>query len=277
MISTKKVICVLLLLNLVFLAGCGPSLSFLKQQEQGLYPTTADSPNTKWICRELDMFFYMFEYEKYMIGTYEVDFLSYRVLATFEFDELNINFYSSTDVSTSEYSNSMVHCERILCGYIYSNYFFDKDTETIVCSIRNSMSVNEEVIPEELTFEKVGVIELNQNVRWYAQELDMYLDSFLDVNGYYRGEIMLGEVKQYVNALEVGNNGYFLLSIENGKLNKLKSGTTSPLIYMYFETENDQITAIVCDSYLSKTEAFPYWSYKDSIITFKTLSAEDKK
>ena len=159
MISAKKVIiCVLLLFCFVFTTGCAPNADFLNKREQGMYPTTADFPNTKWICRELDMVLNVFELTEYMVGTYKVNPESYRAVVSFEFDQIQINFYSSTDVSKSGNSNSMVHCEPILCGHIYGTYFFDKETETIVCSISNSMSVNAETIPQELTFEKVGVI-----------------------------------------------------------------------------------------------------------------------
>ena len=277
MISIKKVIiCVLLLFCFVFTTGCVPNTVFLDQREQGVYPTTADFPNTKWICRELDMVLNVFELTEYMVGTYKVNSESYRAVVTFEFDQITINFYSSTNVLKSGNSNSMVRCEPILCGYIYGTYFFDKETETIVCSISNSMSVNAETIPQELTFEKVGAIQLEQEYRWHAQKLDMYLDSFLGVDGYYSGEIILEGDTLYINALEVGNNNYYVLSIENDKLNNLKLGTTSPLIYMYFEIENDKITAMVCDRYLSEIEAFPYWPYSDTIITFTPSPKSEK-
>lgn len=266
MINTKKVImCFILLFCLVLTTGCAPTNKFLSEKKQGMYPTTSDFPNTKWICRELDIVLNVFELTDHMVGTYKVNSESYRTVVSFEFDQIQLDFYSSTEVSKSENSNSMVHCEPVLCGYIYATYFFDKETETIVCSIYNSMSVDSETIPQELTFEKVGVIQLEREYRWHAQELDMYLDSFIGVDGYYSGEITLGDEKIYINALEVGNNNYYALSIENGILNKLKPETTSPLINMYFQIENDRITAIVCDDY-SAVE-FPYWWYEDTIIT----------
>lgn len=275
MISEKKVIiCFLLLFCLVLATSCVPNANFLSQQEQGMYPTTADFPNTKWMCRELDMVLNVFELTEYMVGTYKVNSESYRAVVSFEFDQIQIDFYSSTEVSKLENSNSMVHCKPILCGHIYGTYFFDKETKTIVCSISNSMSVNSETIPQELTFEKVGVIQLEQEYRWHAQELDMYLDSFHGVDGYYSGEIMLEGEKIYINALEIGNDNYYSLSMENGALNKLNPGTTSPLIYMYFQIENDKITAIVCDRY--SAEAFPYWKCENTIITFIPLLSDIK-
>ena len=268
MISEKKVIiCFLILFCLVLTTSCVPNADFLSQQEQGMYPTAADFPNTKWMCRELDMVLNVFELTEYMVGTYKVNSESYRAVVSFEFDQIQIDFYSSTEVSKSENSNSMVHCNPILCGHIYGTYFFDKETKTIVCSISNSMSVNSETIPQELTFEKVGVIQLEQEYRWHAQELDMYLDSFHGVDGYYSGEIMLEGEKIYINAFEIIDN-YYLFSIENGDWNNLKPGTVSPLIYMYFQIGNDKITATVCDKYLSEHHSFPYWRYEDMIITF---------
>lgn len=274
MVHIKKMIYALLLICVVFLYGCGPSLEFQYKKAHGLYPDASDFRDTKWICRELDIVLNVFELTEHMVGTYKVNSESYRAVVSFEFDQIQLNFYSSTEVSKSENSNSMVHCEPVLCGYIYATYFFDKGTETIVCSINSSMSVNSETIPQELTFEKVGVIQLEREYRWHAQELDMYLDSFIGVDGYYSGEIILGDEKIYINALEVGNNNYYALSIENGILNKLKPETTSPLINMYFQIENDRITAMVCDDY--SAEAFPYWWREDTIITL-TYSADNIK
>jgi hypothetical protein len=110
-----------------------------------------------------------------MVGTYKVNSESYRTVVSFEFDQIELNFYSSTEVSKSEDSNSMVHCEPVLRGYIYATYFFDKETETIVCSIYNSMSADSETIPQELTFEKVGVIQLEQEYRWQLESLQLCL------------------------------------------------------------------------------------------------------
>lgn len=270
-IHRKKVVCALLLLCTVLLSSCGPSLDFSNKKKQGIYPDTSDFPNTQWVCREIDMCFYMFSHEEdYLIGTYEVDDVSYRVVATFEFDELNFELYSFTEFSISDLSNSMVHCNRILDGFIYTKYSYDKNANTIVCSIQNFEGVNQEAIPQTLTFEKVGSIAQSPSMRWYSQEIDLYLDSFVDVNGYFRGEIVIGGENCYVHALEIGNNNYFMLSIENGKLNNLRVGTTSPLILMYFEITDNQIIAKVSDEYLSNPDAFPYWSF-DGIITFKPL------
>lgn len=266
-----KSVSLLLLICVFALCACGPSSEFLSKKQQGLYPTTADFPNTKWVCKELDMSFCMFGYEEdYIIGSYVIDDVSYRVVASFEWDEFNFEFYSFTDFSPSMHSDNMVNCDRILCGFIHTKYSYDKDENTIVCSIQNYDAVAEESIPKVLTFENVGLIAQNSNMCWHAQEIDMYLYSFSNVDGYFRGEIVIGGEKCHVHALEIGNNNYFVLSIENGKVNNLRSGTTSELIRMCFEITDDEIIAKVSDEYLSSTEAFPYWSY-DGVVTFNRL------
>ena len=273
-IKFLKPICLLLLFCTFTLNSCGPSLEFQHKKSQGLYPDTTDFPCTKWHCNEIDMEIYMLGFgETTIIGSYIVDDNVYRVVAYFEWNELIFNFYSNTLISSSQHSNSMVHCERISSGHILSAYSFDKSTETIVCSLRNYKPVASETIPETLTFNNVEAIAQNPDTRWYAQEMDMYLDSFTDANEYFRGEIFIDGKRCSVHAFEMGNNNFFMLSIRNGEVNNLLPNTTSMLIPMYFEISENQIIAKVSDEYLSNAVAFPYWSYDDIIITFKPLVA----
>ena len=265
----KKLICVILLLCYVLLCGCGPSTAFLRKKSQGVYPTAGDFPNTKWVCREIDIQIYMLERdERYMIGVYTVDGKSYRVVASFWFDEFNFEIYSNTQIAQSEYSNAAVSCNRQSCGFIYSNYSFDKENETLVCSLRNYKPVHQELIPQTLTFEKVGNIAQHSDARWCAQSMEMYLDSYSDIEGYLRGYISIEGETYYIHAFEIGNNDYYMLSIENGRINNLISGTTSPLICMYFERDAEQMIAKVSDEYLSNKEGFPYWPYGEKEIVF---------
>lgn len=270
----KKTLCFFLCIWSLLLCGCAPSLKFLREKEQGLYPDTSDFPNTKWECRELDMYFYMLDYnEDYMIGVYTVDNVSYRVVGTFRFNQLSFEIFSHTQISLSEYKGdddiSMVNCERISCGYINTNYSYND--ESIVCSLLNYQPVDGEVIPTTLTFDKTESITKNVDTCWRAQELDMYLNSLTDVSGYFTGEIVINEEKHYIHAFEIGNNNYYMLSIENGKINNSIPRTTSPLICMYFEVHENQIIATISDEYIVSSVMFPYWEYNGATITFKPL------
>jgi len=271
----KRIVSVILLLCFVFLCSCGPSLKFQWLEKRGFYPTAKDFPNTKWVCREMDMSIYMFDYdESYMIGTCKIEDVSYRVVAWFFYGSWTFELFSSTEILVSEHSTSMVNCNRLSFGHIYTDYRFDKGTNTIVCSNVNYdiINIKEETIPQSLTFDKIGLIAQETNMRWYANEIDMYLDSFNDIDCFFRGEIVIDGKKCYIHALEVGNGAYFMLSIENGKVNNLLSGTTSELIYMSFEIKEDQIIAKVSDEYLTEPYRFGDWPYGDVIITFTPSS-----
>ena len=257
---------IVLLCFSVLLSGCAPSLRFLHEKKRGKYPDTGDFPNTKWACQEIDLVIYMFDYsERYMVGTYSVKDVSYRVVATFEYASFNFIFYSSTEIAPSENDSSMVHCNQIPAGFLYTNYSYQKDTETIISSVVNCEQVDGETIPNTLTFQKAGTITQSKEMRWNAEELDMYLESFSDVDHYFRGEITIDGERCYIHAFEVGNNHYYMLSVENGKINRLKSGTVSPLVRMSFEISEDRIIATVSDECILRQEAYPYWGDQKTI------------
>ena len=269
--KVRMFICFLLCASMLLLCSCVHSQKFLHDKEQGKYPTAANFPNTKWICNEIDLWFYMFDYdESYMIGEYTVNDKTYRAVGTFEFKELDFDIYSDTKITESKLDESVadksVSCERVDAGFIYTNYLYENDK--ITCSVRNCGSVDGETIPEVLTFENVGTIAESVANRWYSEELDMSLESFNDAEGYLRGEIMIDGNKCFVHALEIGNNNYFTLSIENGTINNLKSNTVSPFCRMYFEYTDNGIVAKVSEEVLSNAESFVYWEYDVRTVTF---------
>lgn len=261
-----------------FLCGCGPSLDYLQKKEQGLYPDTSNFPNTKWECREIDMFFCILDYEEpYIIGEYTVNDICYRVVGSIEFGRLDFDIYSSTQVSLSKYSldNSgefFVHCERVPSGHIYTSYLYENGT--ILCSLINYQSAEGENIPSTLTFDQTALIAQDADARWYAEELDMYIESFRDVDGYYKGEIGIDGKKLFIHAFEIGNSNYFMFTIENGTINNLRAGTTSSLIYMYFEKNDNKIVAKITDSYVLNHVAFPNWRYDGVAITFSRVNTD---
>lgn len=262
---------ILLCVSIVLLNSCVPSREYLENKEKGLYPDASDFPNTKWSCREIDMSFYMLDYaESTIIGEYTVNGENYRIVGVCEFSELNFSIYSSTQIDLSitldELGNPFVNCEQILSGYLDTNYKYQN--ESIVCSIRNSQAVAAEIIPSTLTFEKVQMIAQQPSVRWCAQEINMYLDSFSDVNGYLKGEMVFNGKKCFVHAFEIGNNGFYRVSIENGIFNNLISKTTSPLVDMYLKITGDKMVAIISEEVISNPECFPYWEYEGAMITF---------
>ncbi len=269
--KNSKIICLItLFICVTMLCSCVVSPEFLRKKEQGFYPDASDFPDTKWICREIDMCLYMLDYgEDYIVGNYNVNGKSYRVVASFSSisNSLDFDLVTSTEVSTSEKSDEALHCERISGGKIYTEYIFDKDSKTIVCTV-NNYDLDENVsIPDTLTFEKAGEIAKERTARLTAQDMDFYLYMYSDIDCYLKGEISIDGIKNYIHAFEIGNSNYYMLSIENGKINNLISGTSSPLICMYFEKNGDQIIARIDDEQLYTPGLYPDWpTNKYSVI-----------
>ena len=244
----RSAVCFLLCFCLLFLSGCGPSLAWQRGKKQGLYPETKDFPNTKWVCRELDLYFCMFANgERKMIGEYVNEGKSYRVVAEIGlYDCLTIDLISTTNVSPSEHlGEPLVSCETVTHCEIHTHYIYQNNS--IICTVSGYEPEVGESIPETLTFDCVGTIAAQPSERWYCLERDMYLDAFSDVNGYYRGEIAIDGKRVLLQACEIGNSGYFVFSIANGITNNYREGTTHPITYMYLEISEEQIIAKVSD------------------------------
>lgn len=274
--SIKRIaIALLLCISFVSLSSCIFSPGYVINQAAGLYPETEDFPYTKWTCREIDLSINMFGYaERTMTGTYRVDGTPYDVIANFSFGAMEFWFYpSGNDSADSGFSRTEENC----CGSINTTYQYNKKEGTIVCSRFGGSPVKDETIPETLTFENVGTFAQTPATRWIAEGVDgleMYLDSFDDINGYFRGKMVIDGKKNFIQAINVGDNDYELF-VENGKINNSREGTTSPLINMTFEIGEDRILAKVyrpSDSDLTKYE---YWTYGDITVTFKSQTVQN--
>ena len=264
---------VLICLSSVLLSSCVPSLSYQIKKKNGFYPETEDFPYTKWTCREIDLSINMFGYaENIMTGTYRGEENVYYVIANFDIGSLLIDFFPSENVpGDPEY---FPEYRWRPCGHVGMEYYYDKTEKTIVCSHAGSSSLKDETIPETLTFEKTGTFAQTPTTRWVAEGVDgleMYLDAFDDKNDYYRGEIVIDGKKNFVQAVGIGNN-FYQLFVENGKINNLKEGTTSPLVNMYFEMHDGEILATVCAKDFELT--YTYWTYGDVTVTFKSQNVQ---
>ena len=195
-------------------------------------------------------------------------------MGDFFYGELNFEIYCSTIVTSSEYMDkngtSFVECEQVSAGFIYTDYQLKEGS--LVCSVRNYDIVTRESIPKTLTFDKVGSIAQQPSARWYAQELDMYFDTFSDIEGYVRGETVYDGKKCFVHAWEVGNDNLYNVFIENGIFNNFKSKTTSPFINMYLEVEDGKIMARISEEAVTNQQVFHYWNYDGAILTFLPYS-----
>ena len=77
----KRLLCVLLCASILALSSCGiPSREYREGQKKGWWPYhEQDFPNTKWVCRELDLYFSNFTGNDPMIGEYVSNEETYRL------------------------------------------------------------------------------------------------------------------------------------------------------------------------------------------------------
>lgn len=258
-----KIPCLLLVLvclSSVLLSSCVLSDEYLRKKAEGIYPDTADFPYTKWTCREIDLSINMFGYgEHTMIGTYQVDGTSYHVVSHFGFDTFDFYFYPVGEECIT------------YCGAIFTEYYYDKAESVLVCSPSEmSEPAKNETIPKTLTFEKVDTIANTATTRWVAEGVDgleMYLDSFSDVDGYFRGEMVVEGEKRIIQAMNTKNNEY--------ELNFEKFGTSHSLITMYFVMSDGKILATTGGTCDQNPGAYPYWEYGKISITFRPQTVQN--
>ena len=209
----------ILLCLFALLCGCGP-IGLQRKERQGKLPFQWEFPQTKWVCRELDFVIYTTDLRRnLMVGTYVEGDTTYRVVANLSrYDgSVYMDFYSTTDCFelVSGNTNRTEFYERVYAGEIRARYTYEKETETIVLDCRSVKLVNGETIPKTLTFDRAGTVAETPKTRWVADELDLYLDAYSDVDVYMKGEITLDGETDPVYAFETGNGNYYEVYVGN--------------------------------------------------------------
>ena len=262
----------LIIANIFSLFSCAPGLSFkyyeyLRMKEEGYYPEPSDFPDTKWVCREADMYFRMFAFGDYtMLGEYSINGETYIVRASIMYSQLYFSFYSDTDLGVAN-NLSFEHINYYEVGFLNTEYIYEDGI--ISCKIINSDDVIWHYKGDTITFENSEKIAQEPISCWYCEELDMHLEFFDD--GYCKGSMIINGDSNYVHAIEFGDSGYYMFSIENGKINNLKENTISPLVNMTFEYSENQIIATVVDETIDLL-TYPYWSQENTVFIFNRIN-----
>lgn len=178
----------LLLLCAVFLlSGC---ITFRMKTVDDAF--IYEFPETKWVCREADIVLYQLRGNAGgTLAFYTVDGVTYRGDAYFN-NRRRLSF------SIAFYPPDAEIGAKSFCS-LSGGFHYDEEAGALVCSDvqRYRWTDDGETVydpfPETLTFDCVGKISEveTRDARWVADEMDLYLDSFAGVDGYYRGEIVL--------------------------------------------------------------------------------------
>ena len=253
------------------LCGC-PSPIYFLLDTAGYYPGTEKFPNTRWKCQEVDMYFDMFDCgELYMIGEYTVDDKTYRAVVYFFMGGVDVDLCASTDMLESTFLNedgvAYKKCERNVIAELDASYLYKNG---VIVFERLTVLSDFDIWHYEgdtLTFEKVDAIAEEPSVRWRCEEIDMYIDSFSDTPGYYKGEITMDGEKVVVQGVELGNGNYYMFRL-NEKYNDVQGWNSDYLVCAFFEYTGGKIIAYITDEVCDSPLVYDNWTYSGTTLTF---------
>ena len=117
-----------------------------------------------------------------------------------------------------------------------------------------------------LTFEMAGAIAQEPEARWYCQEIDMYIDSFSDVDGYYKGE-MVGE-NGYVYQIHANLfPGFSYYGFSYKSTSSYAKAPAEALVAIQLELVDDRLVGKIVK--YDNAQALDYvWPYDVETVTF---------
>jgi len=266
-----RLISALLLLSCVIvmfssLIGCGPNAGYLQSEKEGKFPTSDEFPLTKWVCREKNLYFCMLDgREGEMTGAYSDGETTYTVTASVLYGSLVFAVSPREKADASPSDDTFRQAPQDVAKTVSTLYRYENDQ--IICTVRNSeMTVFSE--GDTLTFVAAGRIAQMPEARWRCEETDMYLDSFTDADGYFRGEIVLGEKRHSVQAYRRHGDHYYRLSLNVNGVTATADAYPYALVNGYFSMEENKIVCHLSDEHLLSPDQYPYWVYSGVTLTF---------
>ena len=285
----KRLFCLffsLIIICVFVLNGCGIVFGFsaLKElkkyqsmQAEGYYLGAGHYANTKWECQEINMTIYFGTdsgngHVSTRFGVYKINNVSYRILPRLEFNcaILKLHVIKTTSIQTShQNSNFVAGIDQQIGDPIFVTEHIIKDG-VLYCTVLNTDYVGND-FPSSLTFVQTNRIGNIAKDRWYAKELDMYMDSFEDVeitgeiDIYFKGEININGQLKPVEIYEYGNNNCYSFYFYEG-LDQNNSIAVS--MHFNYDSTNETITATLYDEVLNPIYGHPEWLSQTPTITF---------
>ena len=267
--TTKQGICaVLVLFSLLSLAGCGAQpLKYKILEPYGYYPNTKDFPDTKWVCKEVDMWFYMFaDGEQWMTGAYTAEdgeVHPFRAKFAYNYVQTDLAFYFETFEADTILFRSPEDDPPFIAGdYIYKD-------DSIIFWIFESDAPFWEYEGKKLTFEMVETIAQKPEARWRCQELDLYIDSFSDAEGYYKGEMLLNVLDKGQITAKCQTYPIRVIAVPNNPYHCFRAYGNYDLILMCFEVQEDRMIATIPEYEKDGIfDRYEYWTYEGTTLTF---------
>lgn len=252
------------------LTGCSPNAAYLQSKKEGKFPTSDDFPLTKWVCREKNLYFCMLDgREGEMYGEYSDGITFHTVTASTLYGSLVLAFSPkhNTEVSWPDDESENTFCKAPQEAVKTVSTLYSYENGRILCTVRNSeMEAFSE--NDTLTFDPAGRIAQTPEARWRCEETNMYLDSFSDADGYFSGEIILGEKRHSVQAFRRHGDNYYRFSLNVNGVTTIADAYPYALVNGYFIMKEDQIVCRLSEEHLLSPKSYPYWDYPYATLTF---------
>lgn len=137
----------------------------------------------------------------------------------------------------------------------------------MICTVRGS-DLEQFTENQQLTFQQEADYKLTVQNCYVCPDLKMEIESFEEIDGYYKGKIEIDSKICRIQFFEIGNKNYYVLSMENGTTNQLKEDTSSNLITMTLTQKDEMLIAHVTDDFFLSPQYFPEWKVQDSTFEF---------
>ncbi len=271
----------MLLISVVLvLSMTGCPLLFEEIYKSIKYPFNVDEfRNTKWVCKDLDMYFYISDFgifgqytdgdDTYYLDGYGADSISFDVFPMC--DEILEN-----SRYVDENGNSYIHKDEIF-KYPRKGYV-DFDTMYIDGVLELSVSFSdigfwEDREDSDLTFKLEYDMDEDETdtILWHCSELKMNITPY-DNSGFYMGDITFPDKKYRVFGVQVGKDVYDFKIKELFEDAEFYSPTD--LVQMRIRVIDGKLCAEIFDSHLINPKEYPFWNFSKSQYTFEKVETK---
>ena len=263
----RVLLCMVLLMCMLAMTACGPSRRDLSLKDAGLLPTEEDFPNTRWVCQEIDLYLHIMECGE-IAGECRFGDKTFPVLGGFKFGSMSFSAYSYEKATLTEEGFLDWHSEEYIGGargfYIFDDGMFQ------LTEVEHDFG-DGIVIPTALTFVPDGKIAQTPDTRWYAQEIDLYMDSFSDTENYFKGVLTdAGTACSFEAFLYSEDNTYhFSFPAWLDETTQTPCHVNDFIMRLVYDQEHD---VIVGTRYTTEEDSFS--NYDGATITFTKVMPE---
>jgi len=196
------------LLALLFLSGCGPGIYIFwhgVRVDRGDWPTPTDSPYSKWICRERDLYFCMWADDvRDATGEYRSGDTVWHIQgepnSLWGCIRFTFNTADSREVSEQTDENGVPYAKLsrgkealVAFDYLYQN-------GAMTCKVTESDHEDFQK-GDTFTFDKAPISQ-TLRARFRCQEMDMWLDAFEATDDFYTGMIVIDGTAYHIRVLK---------------------------------------------------------------------------